>query len=131
MNTHTLRSSGTWPRDKTSSKLATTVRTVFFYSSRMILADAPALAIIVAAAWAIGSEQSAHILQAIIWAAGFVFMALALEVAQTKRSIGLLLTGLALPVIALLSSHVAVEFAVVGATLIAAWVVAALLRRSG
>jgi hypothetical protein len=136
MNTHTLRSSGTWSRDRTSSEtasgtLATTARTAFVYSSRMILADTPALAIIIAAAWAIGSEQSAIILQAIIWAAGCVFLALALEAAQTKRSIGLLLTGLALPVIALLSSRVAVEFAVVGATLIAAWVAAALLRRSG
>jgi hypothetical protein len=136
MNTHTLRSSGTWTRERTSSAtarstMATTARTAFFYSSRMILADTPALAIIVAAAWAIGGEQSAIVLQAIIWAAGFVFLALALEAAQTRRSIGLLLTGLALPVSALLSSHVAVEFAVVGATLIAAWVVAALLRRSG
>jgi hypothetical protein len=103
------------------------MRTVFHYSSRMVLADVPALAIIVAAAWAIGSEQSASILQATLWASGFVFLALALEGAPKKRFVGLLLTSLALPVLALLSYHVAVEFAVVGATLIAVWVAAAIV----
>jgi hypothetical protein len=57
-------------KEKTSSKtasstLATTVRTAL-YSSRMILADAPAL-YHRRRSRAIGSEQSANILQAIIW----------------------------------------------------------------
>lgn len=129
MNTETMRSSTPWPTD--SWTLSTTMRTAFLYSSRMILADVPAVAIIVAAAWAIDGEQSATILQAMLWTAGFIFLALAVEAAQSKHSIGLLLTGLALPAIALLSSRVAVEFAVVGATLVAAWVVAALLRLQG
>ena len=138
MNTNTLRSALAWSpiqtSGPTSSKtrsetFAATMRTAFLYSSRMVLADAPALAIIVTAAWAIGGEQSARVLQAFIWAAGFVFLALAVEGARTKLFVRLLLTGLALPVFALLSYHVAVEFAVVGATLIAVWVVAALLRR--
>jgi len=137
VNTNTIRPSLAWPQGQnggqTSSKarsetIATAMRTAFIYSSRMVLADAPAVAIIVAAAWAIGGEQSARVLQAIIWAAGFVFLALAVEQGQTKRFVRLLLTGLALPVFALLSYYVAVEFAVVGATLIAVWVVAALLR---
>ena len=86
MNTNTLRSAVAWPPNRTSSRaFATTMRTAFLYSSRMVLADAPALAIIVAAAWAIGGEQSASVLQAFIWAAGFVFLALAVERAQTKH----------------------------------------------
>lgn len=138
MNTNTIRSTLAWPPIQTSSQssgktgsetFAATMRTAFFYSSRIVLADAPALAIIVAAAWAIGGEQSASVLQATLWTSGLVFLALAVEGAQTKHFAGLLLTGLALPVLALLSYHVAVEFAVVGATLIAAWVVVALLRR--
>ena len=138
MNTNTIRSPLAWPSIQTSSQtsgkngsetFAATMRTAFFYSSRLVLADAPALAIIVAAAWAIGGEQSASVLQAILWTSGFVFLALAVELAQTKHFVRLLLTGLALPVFALLSYHVAVEFAVVGATLIAVWVVVALLRR--
>ncbi|MSQ98793.1 MAG: hypothetical protein EXR85_05795, partial [Xanthomonadales bacterium] len=128
MNTNTIRSPLAWPPTQTSSQtngktgsetFAATMRTAFLYSSRIVLADAPALAIIVTAAWAIGGEQSASVLQAFIWAAGFVFLALAAEGAQTKHFVRLLLTGLALPVLALLSYHVAVEFAVVGATLIA------------
>jgi hypothetical protein len=128
MNTNTIRSPLAWPSIQTSREnFAATMRTAFLYSSRMVLADVPALAIIVAAAWAIGGEQSASILQATLWTSGFVFLALAVEGAQTKRFVGLLLTGLALPVMALLSYHVAVEFAVVGATLIAVWVAAAIV----
>ena len=132
MNTNTIRSPLAWPPIQTSGQtssgnFAATMRTAFFYSSRIVLADAPALAIIVAAAWAIGGEQSASVLQAILWTSGFVFLALAVEGAQTKHFARLLLTGLALPVLALLSYHVAVEFAVVGATLIAVWVVAAIV----
>ena len=135
MNTNTFRSSTNWPTgipksDASNRTLAATMRSAFFYSSRLILADVPAVFIIVAAAWAIGGEQSASILQALLWTAGFVFLALAVETAQSNRSIGFLLTGLALPAIALLSSRVAVEFALIGATLVAVWVVAALLSRS-
>jgi hypothetical protein len=38
-------------------------------------------------------------------------------------------TGIALPVLAFLSSRVATELAIVAATLVAAWIVAALVRR--
>lgn len=145
MNTTTIRSAFThFPIEATShissqtgskpgnaagnSAFADKLRTALLYSSRMVLADAPALAIIVAAAWAADGEQSARVLQAGIWSAGFVFLALAAEGAKTKHNFKLLLTSLALPVLALLSYHVAVEFAVVGATLIAVWVVAAILK---
>jgi hypothetical protein len=136
MTTNTIGSPFTWTQGKPdcpsgstsrSASLTATVHAAFLYSSRIVMADVPALAIIVAAAWAIGGEQSASILQAMIWASGFVFLALAVERADTKQFAGLLLTGLALPVLALLSSYVAVEFAVVGASLVAAWVVAAIV----
>ena len=136
MNTNTIGSPFTWTPGKPdctsgstsrSAAFTATVQAAFLYSSRIVMADVPALGIIIASAWAIGGEQSASVLQAAIWATGFVFLALAVEHADTKHFAGLLLTGLALPVLALLSSYVAVEFAVVGASLVAAWVVAAIL----
>ena len=53
MNTNTIRSPLAWPSIQTSSQtsgkngsetFAATMRTAFFYSSRIVLADAPALA---------------------------------------------------------------------------------------
>jgi hypothetical protein len=136
MNTNTIRLPFTLPRNKTggnagsstfSSRFAPRVQRASLYGFRLLLAAVPALGIIMGSSWALGGAQSATILQATIWAAGFVFLALAVEQTQTKHIAGLLLTGLALPVLALLGSYVAVEFAVVGASLVAAWVAAAIV----
>ena len=63
-----------------------------------------------------------------MWASGFIFLALAID--SEKQTIGwLFATGIALPVLAMLSSYVAVEFAVVAAVIVAAWVVASTLRQ--
>jgi hypothetical protein len=87
-----------------------------------------ALAIVVSATWAITLPGVEQFLQASLWTSGFLFLALAID---TKNpTFGLLLaTGMALPVLALLSSRVAVEFAIIAAGLVAAWVAASILKR--
>ncbi len=87
----------------------------------------PALAIVVGTAWAITLPGLEQFLQASLWASGFVFLALAID--SEKPTIGwLLATGIALPVLALLSSFVAGEFAIVAAVIVAAWMAASTLR---
>ncbi len=88
----------------------------------------PALAIVVGTAWAITLPGLEQFLQASLWASGFVFLALVAD--SEKPPVGLpLATGIALPVLALLSSRVARDFAIVGAVLVATWVAALILRR--
>jgi hypothetical protein len=63
-----------------------------------------------------------------LWASGFIFLALAID--SEKPAVGLqLATGIALPVLALLSSRVAGEFAIIAAVVVAAWLAASILRR--
>lgn len=88
----------------------------------------PALAIVVGAAWAITLPGLEQFLQASLWASGFIFLALAVD--SEKPAVGLqLATGIALPVLALLSSRVAGEFAIIAAVVVAAWLAASILRR--
>ena len=98
-------------------------------ATRTFLALVPALAIVVGAAWLVTLPNSVLYLQALIAAMGFVFLGLAIESESAEMAILTFATGIALPVLAWLSSHVAVELAIVGATLVAAWVAAAILRR--
>lgn len=98
-------------------------------ASRALLALVPALAIVVGAAWLITLPDMALFLQASIWAGGFVFLGLAIEAETAELSILNLATGIALPVLALLSSNVGLELVIVAATLVAAWVAAGILRR--
>lgn len=93
------------------------------------LALVPALAIIVGAAWLVTLPAQVVYLQAAIWAAGFVFFGLALESESAEVSVLNLATGIALPGLAWLSSHIAIEFAIVAATLVAAWVAAGIMRK--
>jgi len=131
MNTNTIRTNIEWPTGKTSSAAETwnaivPLNKATLFSTRVLMATVPALAIIVAATWAVGSAGTASILQAAMWASGFVFLALAIETSKPNIT-GLLLTGLALPVLALLSAHVASEFAIIAATLVAGWVAASIM----
>ena len=98
-------------------------------ASRAFLALVPALAIIVGAAWLVTLPDYLLSLQALIWASGFVFLGLALESESVETSILSLATGIALPVLAWLSSTVALELLIVAAALIAAWTAAGILRR--
>lgn len=96
--------------------------------NRSILAAAPALALIVGAAWLVGQPHLVVYLQAALWASGFVFFGLALD--SEKSTIGLsIATGFALPALALLSAKFAPELLIVAATIIAAWIATAILRR--
>ena len=97
-------------------------------ATKVFLALVPALAIVVAAAWLITVPDLVVYLQATLWASGFVFLGLAID--SEKFVAGLsLASGVALPVLAVLSSRVAVEIAIVAAALVAAWVAAAIWRR--
>ena len=102
---------------------------VLRWATRALLALLPAAAISLGATWLVTLPEHVVFLQAALWAAGFVFIGLALESESVEVSILNLATGIALPVLALLSSRVAIEFAIVAATLVAAWVAAGLLRR--
>jgi hypothetical protein len=105
------------------------VRTMRF-GARLLLATAPALAILVASAWAVATGSDSGILQAVIWASGFIFFGLAIEAVDSDYAAQLFASGAALPVLALLSAFVAAEFALLAAGIIAAWVVTAILRRT-
>jgi hypothetical protein len=97
--------------------------------ARAFLALVPALAVVVGTAWLVTVPDWVMYLQATTWAAGFVFLGLALESERAETALLLSATGVALPVLAYLSSTLAVELAIVAATLVAAWIAAALLRR--
>jgi hypothetical protein len=98
-------------------------------ASRALLALVPALAIVVGAAWLITLPDLALFLQASIWAGGFIFLGLAIEAETAELSILNLATGIALPVLAQLSSSAGLELVIVAATLVAAWVAAGIPRR--
>lgn len=97
-------------------------------SARSFLALVPALAIVVGAAWLVTAPDLAIYLQATLWASGLIFLGLAIDT-ESPFNVLSLLTGLALPALALISSQVAVEVAIVAATLVAVWLAAAIWRR--
>lgn len=135
MNTKTMKTMYEWPAVSTRADGARVkhwasrvpVKQVVGLSPRLLMAALPVSAILAGSAWAIGSFDSAIVLQATIWVTGFVFLALAMDARRLVFE-GMLATGLALPVLALLSANVAVEFAIVAAALVAGWVAAAILR---
>ena len=97
-------------------------------AAKVITASVLALAIVIGAAWAITIPSLEPLLEATIWSSGFVFLALAVD-SERSSVAPLLITGLALLVLALLGSRVAAEFAIVAAILLAAWLAASILRR--
>jgi hypothetical protein len=98
-------------------------------ATKTFLALVPALAVVVGATWLVNQPGEVVYLQALLWALGFVFVGLAIEAESAEMALLNLATGIALPVLAWLSDQVAIELAVVAATLVAAWVAAAILRR--
>ena len=98
-----------------------------YLAAKGFTAIVPALGIIVGIAWAINVPSLGQFIQASLWASGFVFLALAID--SEKPTVGLpFATGIALPVLALLSANVAVEFAVVAGFVLATRVAASILR---
>jgi len=103
------------------------VRRAGLFGIRLLISLMPGAMMVIAAVWAISVYDQPALLQAMVWASGFVFLALAVE--STRPDVRLLLaTGCALPFLALLSAHVAVEYAVLAVALVAAWSAAAIFR---
>jgi apolipoprotein N-acyltransferase len=99
-------------------------------ATRVALALVPALAIVALAALAIANPGTAVLLQAALWAGGFLYLALAVE---SDRSGGAALNlglGIAVQTLAWLSVEVTPELAVAGATLVAARMAVAIFRRT-
>lgn len=100
------------------------------FTARLVAAGAAAGLLFMFATWAAVTPALAQYLGAVLWAGGFVFLALAIE-PGVKRVYPLALTGLALPALAVLGSRVAVGFTLVAAAIVAAWLAAWIVRRGG
>ena len=96
--------------------------------ARWTLSISPGVAILLAALWAASTPAVHDIYSAAIWATGFVFIALAVE-SRVSRSLPLLATGLALPVLGLLGSRIAMEFSILATLIVAVWLALWILRR--
>ncbi len=99
-------------------------------ATRLAIALLPAVAIVALAALAVANPATAVILQAALWAGGFLYLALA---AESDRSGGARLNlglGAAVQALAWLSAQIAPEFAVAAATLVAARLAVAIFRRT-
>ena len=96
---------------------------VLCVASRAFVAAVPALTLVVGAAWLITVPELVLYLQATLWTLGFVFLGLAIE-SEKPANLFALATGITLPVLAMLSSFVAVEIAVVATALVATWIAA-------
>jgi len=139
MNTHTIRCTTDWRFGKNAGTkpsalenwiALTPLQRACRIGFRLLVSMLPAVMMVVAAAWATGAVEKTAVLQAMVWASGFVFLALATE--SEKSDAGLLVaTGFTLPVLALLSAQVAVEFAVLAVALVAVWVAAAIFNFCG
>jgi len=97
-------------------------------ATKAFLALVPALAIVVGAAWLVTVPDLVIYLQATLWASGFVFLGLSIDTEKPANVLSFA-TGIALPVLAVLSSRVSVEIAIVAVALVAVWLTAAIWRR--
>jgi len=129
MKTHTIEWTNINQHNTTTARNPVgSLNSALSQATKAFLALVPALAIVVAAAWLVTAPGLVVYLQAALWASGFVFLGLAIDSEKPVPSLSLA-TGIALPVLAVLSSRVAVEIAIVAAVLVAAWVAAAIWRR--
>lgn len=78
------------------------------------------MTILVGTIWGAQDPVGSYVIEAMLWAGGFVFLGLAVDSSMTKFK-WLLATGLALPILALLSSGQAIEFSIIAAVLVAVW----------
>lgn len=97
-------------------------------TARWAVAVAAGLAILITVTWAATTPAAAQALAGLIWGAGFIFFALALEV-RIKRVMPYILTGMALPALAVMGSRVAEEFSIIAGAIIAGWMATWLIRR--
>lgn len=87
---------------------------------RWILAVGIAAVVVIAAILAATTPAAVQFLSAGLWGVGFIFLALALEVG-IKRVSPYVLTGIALPTLALLGSYIAPVFSILAGVIVAAW----------
>jgi hypothetical protein len=99
-------------------------------AARVAAALIPAVVIVAAAALAVANPGMAVILQATLWAGGFLFAALAVDSNRAGAATVNFSTGVAMQVLTWLSTQVALELAVAAAALFAARVAIAIFRRT-
>jgi len=129
MKSHLLEWSTVTTRDEANwLDPVSSLNRLFGIAGKVFIAAIPALAIMVGAAWAITVPHFEMIVQASVWAAGFIFLALAVESGPDESFGWTLITGLMLPLLAVLSSRVASEFLVIAAAVIATWTIAIIFR---
>lgn len=133
MNTHisTLRrgSSRSWHKQLVHSATGrVTPADIARISARLVVAAGAASSLFIVATWAALTPALAQYLSAGLWAAGFVFFALAIE-PGVKRVLPLVVTGFALPALAVLGSRVSDGFTIAAAAIVAAWLAAWIARR--
>lgn len=88
--------------------------------ARWSVAGTVALAVIIAGTWAATTPAIAQYLSALLWGTGLLFFAIAFEV-NIKRVMPVIMTGLVLPVFAVLGSRVAEEFSILAVIVVATW----------
>lgn len=94
--------------------------------TRSFFAAVGTLALFAGIAVLVAMPQYDNLLQAALWTGGLVFLALAVEV---RRPVLAALTGVTLPVIAQLSYHLASEWAMLSAPVLAGWLLYAIFNR--
>ena len=129
MKTHSIVWSNIGSSDKDRTFDSTnSLNQVLSLATKAFMALVPAFAIIVGSAWLITLADLVIYLQVTLWTSGFVFLGLAIE-SEKPFVLPALATGIALPVLASMSSQIAVEWAIVAAALVAGWVAVAIFRR--
>jgi len=130
MKTHTFEwTNSNSITNRKSFEAARKLNRALRFAANSFLALVPALAIIVGAAWLITAPQLTVYLQVSLWLAGFVFLGLAVD-SEKPVNMLFLLTGLALPVLALMSSTVAVEIAMLAVAILSAWIAVVIWQHS-
>jgi len=94
----------------------------------MMVAVLVAASIITMSVWVAGMEISTFI-GAGIWGTGFIFLALAMD-SRGPVALYQVITGIALPILALLQNRVSADFIIVSGVLLATWVAVALIKRA-
>lgn len=93
----------------------------------LAVAVAVAAALVTLSVWLAGKPMG-PLLAAGAWGLGFVFLGLAID-SRGVRGVFLGITGLALPVLALLQDRVSPDFVIISGVLLAAWAGHGILRR--
>ena len=104
------------------------LETVMRFAGRALFALVTALTVITGSVWLASTPDTAIYLQASLWASSFVFLGLSIDLQRPSNHLSLA-TGFVLPILTDLSARVAVEFAIVAATVIAAWLAGGIWRR--